>query len=140
MGTIPYTLGEAVDLLPNIKAQYSESPNLEALKLAMKKNLRKMGLLTGQVSDAIEDMHNGVVEAGQQPMLMGGPSLIFNKIAYAKSLADEAGMVPLYYVADYDGVQSELTNMRLPSPSSKGLQLSYPMEPSDMNLTIYIPF
>ena len=136
-GNIPLTLGEAAELLPKIRQEYSISPNLEALKYAMKKHMRKMGVLTGKASDAIDLMDNGVVEGGQQPMLMGGPSLILNKIAYATALAGEAGMVPLYYVADYDGVQAELTNMRLPSPSSKGLHLSYPVEPSEENLAIY---
>ena len=136
-GNIPYTLGEAAKLLPKIRADYSESEYLEPLKKAMKRNLRRMGLLTGKTIASIDSLHDGVVEAGQQPMLMGGPGLILNKIAYAVSLAGEAGVIPLYYVADYDGVQAELTNMRLPSPSSKGLLLSYPVEPSMENLAIY---
>ena len=136
-GFIPHTLGEASSILPKVKSEYLESPSLEALKKAMKKNLRRIGLLTGKTSDAIDNMHEGVIEAGQQPMLMGGPCLALNKIACAVSLASESGMVPLFYVADYDGVQAELTNMRLPSPSSKGLQLSYPVEPSEENLAIY---
>ena len=136
-GDIPHTLGEAAGILPKIRKEYSISPNLEPLKHAMKNHMRKMGVLTGKVSEAIDAMDNGVVEGGQQPMLMGGPSLILNKIAYATALAGEAGMVPLYYVADYDGVQAELTNMRLPSPSSKGLHLNYPVEPSEENLAIY---
>ena len=136
-GRIPHTLGEAADILPEIRSDYSESPYLDALKRVMKSNMRKMGILTSKASDAIDSLHNGVVEAGQQPMLMGGPSLMLNKIAYATALAGEAGMAPLYYVADYDGVQAELTNMRLPSPSSKGLHLSYPVQQSEENLAIY---
>lgn len=136
-GVIPRTLGEAADLLPKIRAEYSESQYLEPLKKAMKKNLRGMGLLTGRTAESIDSLHEGVVEGGQQPMVMGGPGLILNKIAYAVSLAREADVVPLYYVADYDGVQAELTNMRLPSPSSKGLLLSYPVQPSEENLAIY---
>ncbi len=136
-GVIPLTLGDAAGLLPKIRNEYTLSPNLEVLKRVMKSNLRRMGLLTGKVSESIDLMDGGVVEGGQQPMYMGGPSLILNKISYTISLAEAAGMVPLYYVADYDGVQAELTNMRLPSPSSKGLQLSYPVEPRMENLAIY---
>jgi hypothetical protein len=136
-GVIPRTLGEAADILTKIRAEYSESQYLEPWKKVMKKNLRTMGLLTGRTAESIDSLHEGVVEGGQQPMVMGGPGLILNKIAYAVSLAREAGVVPLYYVADYDGVQSELTNMRLPSPSSKGLLLSYPVQPSEENLAIY---
>ena len=136
-GDIPYTLGDAAKIIPKIRSQYTESPNLETLKQVMKKNLRKMGVLTDKVSESIDNMHNGVIETGQQPMLMGGPGLILNKIAYIKTLAQQSDTVPLFYVADYDGVQAELTNMRLPSPSSSGLQLSYPIEPREENLSIY---
>jgi len=73
-GNIPYTLGEAAKLLPKIKADYSESEYLEPLKKAMKRNLRRMGLLTGKTIASIDSLHDGVVEAGQQPMLMGGLS------------------------------------------------------------------
>ena len=136
-GGIPHTMGEAAGLLSKVRQGYTVSPSLEALKGALKRHMRKMGVLTGAVLEAIDAMDRGVVEAGQQPMLMGGPSLILNKVACAVALAGEAGMVPLFYVADYDGVQAELTNMRLPSPSSKGLHLSYPVEPDEENLAIY---
>ncbi|MFA9436782.1 MAG: bacillithiol biosynthesis BshC [Candidatus Bathyarchaeota archaeon] len=138
-GHISHTMGEAADLLPKARSEYGEtSDELEALKVHMKNNMRGMGLLTGKTREAIDEMHNGVVEAGQQPNFMGGPGLVFNKISYAVSLAGmDENIVPLYYVADYDGVQPELTNMRLPSPSSKGLQLSYPVQPSEHNLSIY---
>jgi uncharacterized protein YllA (UPF0747 family) len=138
-GHIAHTMGEAADLLPKVRGEYGEaSDGLEALKVHMKNNMRGMGLLTGKTREAIDGMHNGVVEAGQQPNFMGGPSLVLNKISYAVSLAGlDENIVPLYYVADYDGVQPELTNMRLPSPSSKGLQLSYPVQPSEHNLSIY---
>ncbi|MFA9496194.1 MAG: bacillithiol biosynthesis BshC [Candidatus Bathyarchaeota archaeon] len=138
-GHISHTMGEAADLLPKARSEYGEtSDELEALKVHMKNNMRGMGLLTGKTREAIDEMHNGVVEAGQQPNFMGGPGLVLNKISYAVSLAGmDENIVPFYYVADYDGVQPELTNMRLPSPSSKGLQLSYPVQPSEHNLSIY---
>ncbi len=138
-GHISHTMGEAADLLPKARSEYGEtSDELEALKVHMKNNMRDMGLLTGKTRETIDEMHNGVVEAGQQPNFMGGPGLVLNKISYAVSLAGmDENIVPFYYVADYDGVQPELTNMRLPSPSSKGLQLSYPVQPSEHNLSIY---
>ena len=138
-GHISHTMGEAADLLPKVRGEYGEtSDELEALKVHMKNNMRGMGLLTGKTREAIDEMHNGVVEAGQQPNFMGGPGLVLNTISYLVSLAGmDENIVPLYYVADYDGVQPELTNMRLPSPSSKGLHLNYPVQPSEHNLSIY---
>jgi len=138
-GHISHTMGEAADLMPKVRGEYAETiDELEALKVIMKDNMRGMGLLTGKTREAIDGMHNGVVEAGQQPNFMGGPSLVLNKIAYAVSLAGmDEDIVPLYYVADYDGVQPELINMRLPSPSSKGLHMNYPIQPNQNNLSIY---
>jgi uncharacterized protein YllA (UPF0747 family) len=138
-GHIAHTMGEAAELLPKYRAEYGDTTDeLETLKGIMKTNMRKLGILTGKTRDIIDIMHKGVVEAGQQPNFMGGPGLVLNKISYAVSLSglsDE--FVPLYYVADYDGVQPELINMRLPSPSSKGLQLNYPVQPNENNLAIY---
>ena len=138
-GHISHTMGEAADLMPKVRGEYGDtSDELEALKVHMKNNMKGMGLLTGKTREAIDEMHNGVVEAGQQPNFMGGPGLVLNKISYAVSLAGmDENIVPLYYVADYDGVQPELTNMRLPSPSPKGLHLSYPIQPNMNNLSIY---
>ena len=105
-GNIPTTMGEASKSLTKIRETYGEPPEtLYHLQKAMKKNLRMMGILTKKTAENIDKMQHGVIEAGQQPNCLGGPSLILNKIAYAKNLAQQASIVPLYYVADYDGVQ-----------------------------------
>ena len=139
-GRIPATMGEAYGLLKGVKAQYGEtSDSLEELKRAMKSNLRRLGILTSSVSENIDRLEHGVVETGQQPNALGGPSLVLNKIAYAKSLSGlgEEGYVPLFYVADYDGVQPELTNTRVPSPSSRGVLISYPTSAEQEGVPIH---
>ncbi|MBL7167745.1 bacillithiol biosynthesis BshC [Candidatus Bathyarchaeota archaeon] len=139
-GRIPTTMGEAYGLLKGVKAGYGEaSDSLEELKGAMKSNLRRLGILTSSVSENIDRLENGVVETGQQPNAIGGPSLVLNKIAYAKSLSGmgEEGYVPLFYMADYDGVQPELTNTRVPSPSSRGVLISYPTSPEQEGVPIH---
>ncbi len=133
-------MGEAYGLLKEVKAGYGEtSDSLEELKRAMKSNLRRLGILTSSVSENIDRLENGVVETGQQPNALGGPSLVLNKIAYAKSLSGmgEEGYVPLFYVADYDGVQPELTNTRVPSPSSRGVLIRYPTSPEQEGVPIH---
>ena len=139
-GRIPATMGEAYGLLKGVKAHYGEtSDSLEELKGAMKSNLRRLGILTSSVSENIDRLEDGVVETGQQPNAIGGPSLILNKIAYAKSLSGlgEEGYVPLFYVADYDGVQPELTHTRVPSPSSRGVLISYPTSSEQEGVPIH---
>ncbi|MBN2335073.1 bacillithiol biosynthesis BshC [Candidatus Bathyarchaeota archaeon] len=137
-GKIPLNLDEAVRHLQKVqKKDEPESEHLETLKKNMKRHLRRLGILTEGTSQKIDQMHKGVVETGQQPNCLGGPSLILNKVAYMKYLAEKAGIAPLYFVVDYDGIQPELTNTRLPSPSPHGLILKYPVEPESENCPIY---
>jgi hypothetical protein len=133
-------MGEAYKLLVKKRGDYGPAPNeLEELKKAMKCNLRRLGILTSKVVYGIDHLDEGVIETGQQPMCLGGPSLVLNKIAFIYSLSNlgDDGFTPLFYVADYDGVQPELLNIRLPSPSSRGLVLSYPVEQGMENAPIY---
>jgi hypothetical protein len=128
-GRIPSTMGEAHGVLAGVRERYSAPLDaLEELKRLAKAQLRKLGILTSRVEENIEALHGGVMEGGHQPMLLGGPSLILNKVAYASCLSGlgGGGFVPLLYVADYDGVQPELTVTRVPSPSPRGLLISHP--------------
>ena len=78
---IPITLGSAAQLIPTLRAEYGAVPEtLEELKSAIKHQLRKMGILTASTAEKIDRMHEGVVETGQQPICLGGSSLILNKI------------------------------------------------------------
>lgn len=97
-----------------------------------------LGVLTSKTVENLDKLRNGVIESGQQPMPLGGTSLIFNKIACSKSISElgSEGFTPLFFVADYDGVQHELLNMRTPNPSETGLLLSYPAPPQYFNSTI----
>lgn len=130
-GVIPATMGEAASLLKEIRERYGSPPEeLEGFRKALRGYQRELGLLTGRVGESIESLDAGVAEAGQQPMCLAGPSLILNKIAYAHALCGVGGdYVPVFYNADYDGVQAELLNIRLPSPSARGLLITYPAGP-----------
>ena len=135
---IPITLGSAAQLIPTLRAEYGAVPEtLEELKSAIKHQLRKMGILTASTAEKIDRMHEGVVETGQQPICLGGSSLILNKIVYANCLAEMGGIVPLFFNVDYDGIKPELTNTRLPSLSPHGIAISYPTEPDHEHRAIY---
>lgn len=106
----------------------------------MKRQLRKWGILTSRVGENIDRIERGVIEAGQQPLCLGGTSIILNKVACIRKICDiraPENFVPLYYVADYDGIHNELLNMRIPSPSPKGLLISLPVEDGLMGSPIY---
>jgi hypothetical protein len=139
-GEIPATMGDAYKQLVKVRKRYGEAPDaIEELKKAMKSRLRRMGVLTSAVEESIDRMDGGVVETGQQPYCLGGSSLILNKAAIISALVGigEEGFAPLLYVADYDGVQPELVNTRVPSPSPRGLLITYPSGPEHVDSPIY---
>ena len=130
-GQIPRNMDECQRYFGAIRAKYGSPPTeLEELKKGIKNQMRKLGILTSKASCRIDSLEGGVVETGQQPNCLGGPSFIFNKITYVSTLAGLGGNYsPLYYVGDYDSVQVELLNIRVPSPSAKGMLISYPFPP-----------
>jgi uncharacterized protein YllA (UPF0747 family) len=129
-GRIPQNMAECNSYFGEIKAKYgAPSPELEGIKKAVKNQMRGLGILTSRASKRIDSLDKGAVETGQQPNCLGGPSFIFNKIIYVSTLAGLGGYVPLYYVGDYDSVQAELINIRIPSPSARGMLIAYPSPP-----------
>lgn len=139
-GRIPATMWEAYGLLGEVKGRYGPPPGeLGELKEAIRADMERLGVLTSKASARIDRLGEGAIETGQQPYALGGSSLILNKIAYIESLSGlgREGYVPLFFVADYDGVQSELLNTRVPSPSQSGLLFSYPVGPGYEGSPIY---
>ncbi|MFQ6052867.1 MAG: bacillithiol biosynthesis BshC [Candidatus Bathyarchaeia archaeon] len=140
-GRVPVNLGEAHRLAAAVRGRYGAAPEVvEELKKALKRQLRRWGILTSRVEENIDRLDQGVVEAGQQPVCLGGPSLILNKVACAWSICEiggEGGYVPLFYVADYDGVHNELLNIRVPSPSPRGLLVTLPAGAEAVGSPVY---
>ncbi len=130
-GRIPANMAESYGYFEQIRSKYSTlSPNLEGLKNAMKRQMRSLGILTSKTIQNIDALDKGAVETGQQPNCLGGPSFIFNKITYIWTLSSLGdGYVPLFYIGDYDSVQPELLNIRVPSPSARGMLITYPSPP-----------
>jgi hypothetical protein len=139
-GSIPDTMGDAYTLFEGIRKAYGKTPDaLEDLIKVIKDNMRRLGILTSHVTENIDRLGYGVIETGQQPYALGGSSLILNKIAYIRSLSNmgENDYTPLFFIADYDGIQAELLNTRVPSPSPRGLLFSYPAGSEYDNVPIY---
>jgi len=135
---IPATLGQAAEHLTKKRIEYSsELEQLEILKKKIKQNLKRIGILTDSTEENIDRMHLGVVETGQQPNCLGGPSLVLNKANFAKKLSELARICPLFNVVDYDGIKPELTKTRLPGLSPRGVQISYPTTSEKYNCPIY---
>jgi len=138
---VPLNLGEAMEYAVKLRNNLVDTHDrLEKLRKIMKTQLRKWGILTSLVEENIDRMGHGVVETGQQPMCLGGPSYILNKVACIWKMCeigDSPKPAPLYYVADYDGVQNELLNMWVPNNSPNGLLISLPADTGLEGIPIY---
>ena len=74
-----------------------------------------------------------MVEASHQSVVMGGPCYILNKAATAERLAllssrNNIELSPIFFIADYDIVQPELTNIRTPLMGQGGISLVYQLK------------
>ena len=84
----------------------------------------KMGILTPKTRENIEYLANGSIMSGQQPVMMGGPSFIGNKLSLLHFLSEQlatkgVNLAPVFLVADYDGLHKELVRTYLPNPLSE---------------------
>lgn len=137
---VPLNLGEAMEYAVKLRNNLVDTHDrLEKLRKIMKTQLRKLGILTSLVEENIDRMEHGVVETGQQPMCLGGPSYILNKVACIWKMCEigDSKPAPLYYVADYDGVQNELLNMWVPNNSPNALLISLPAYAGLEGIPIY---
>ncbi len=99
--------------------------NLEKLRQIATQNHRKYGTLTSSVKESLEKINNGIIEVSHQPLFLGGPVFIFNKVALTEWLGKLSNLGTLFFIGDHDSIQNELTVARFPqSNSSSGLTLN----------------
>ena len=118
-GKIPLTYGEAVEIGKTMDISgFSDLSELQQFLINFHK---EHGIYTEKVGENIAKIGNGVILTGQQPSVLGGSSLVGNKIACASSLSDmsDKEFPVVYYFADYDGSQRELLKGYLPNAQSE---------------------
>ena len=131
------TMGEIVSEFPKILAEYKDrlwhtDERMKLLRKTLIKANRGLACLTPSVEENIKRLGNGVVEAAHQSVVMGGPAYILNKAITAERISSfgvqqGVDVVPIFFVADYDIVQSELINIRTPNMGPEGNLLSLPV-------------
>ena len=135
--TPPLTLDGLVDRIPSLMDSYKDMlwhlpEKMDLLKKALLETNKTLGTLTPKVRQSIETLHNGAVESAHQTVSMGGPAYILNKAATAVKVASlatekDSPLTPFFFVADYDIVQPELTNIRTPLVGQDGNLISLPV-------------
>lgn len=137
-GTPVLTMAGFTERAPSIASAYRKTgwhtgERMEKLRTALVDVNHQLDCLTPKVKSAIENTPEGVVEASHQSVVMGGPCYILNKAASARKMATlghEKGvdLSPIFFVADYDIVQPELTNTRTPAAGQGGNLVSLPVQ------------
>ena len=133
----PLTLDAVVDQVPRLMEQYRGTlwhidERMNLLENVLISSNRDLGCLTPAVKSNIRSLRNGAIESAHQTVVLGGPVYVLNKAITAKRVADlcsERGLsvATFFCLADYDVVQPELTNIRLPVMGSGGTLVSIPI-------------
>ncbi|OLS22310.1 MAG: putative cysteine ligase BshC [Candidatus Heimdallarchaeota archaeon LC_2] len=126
-GEVPNTFENVIKLakkrIPSNQRTEGAKDKLQILKSFLKKFHVDMGISSDKVINNIDNLDNGSILMGQQPIIFGGPGFIGNKfgcLIFLDNLAHQhdLSLSPVYFVGDYDGLQKELTRTYYPNPTS----------------------
>jgi uncharacterized protein YllA (UPF0747 family) len=133
----PVTLDAVTDRVPALLNAYKDTlwhipERTSILQDTLMEINKNLGTLTPKVVESINTLSEGAVESAHQTVVMGGPAFILNKAITAvrvASLSSDKGipLTPFFFVADYDIVQPELTNIRTPIMGPGGNLVSIPV-------------
>ncbi len=133
----PTTLDGFAERATSVRNQYTKTlwhidERMDLLEKILISSNRKLGTLTPEVQDSIETLRQGAIESAHQTAVLGGPAYILNKPITAKIIAQlcaekDVNFSTYFCVADYDIVQPELTNIRVPVFGSGGTLISFPV-------------
>ena len=116
-GLIPQSMNDAILLAKKLKKETEKYANNEEIKVALGKIFentnKKYNLLTGKakrhLGNFLTDNNSLNLEVSHQPKFLGGERFLFNKIACGAAFANfDPNVIPIFYVADYDKIHSEL--------------------------------
>ncbi|MFQ6123297.1 MAG: bacillithiol biosynthesis BshC [Candidatus Heimdallarchaeota archaeon] len=122
-GIVPTSIGDALRTSYTKTLPQTNEYLIDGLEKVLWRYHLKLGILTEKVEENLSKLREGVIITGQQPAPCGGKGFIGNKISTICKLAklseeNSKTLVPVFYVADYDGIQSEITHTHFPNPSS----------------------
>ncbi|MFX1259369.1 MAG: hypothetical protein ACFFAN_16055 [Promethearchaeota archaeon] len=131
---IPHSMIDAIFLAKKINRDMEKDTDNNEIKFALGKIFEntnsKYNLLTDKAKRHLEnfltDNNSLSLEVAHQPKFLGGERFLFNKIALGAAFANfEKSIIPIFYVADYDKVHSELIKSKFSqSDSSNGFSIS----------------
>ncbi|MHA1241999.1 MAG: bacillithiol biosynthesis protein BshC, partial [Promethearchaeota archaeon] len=133
-GLIPQSMSDAIFLAKKVNKETKKDTNDEEIKGALGKIFEntnnKYNLLTGKakrhLDNFLTDNNSLNLEVSHQPKFLGGERFLFNKIACGAAFANlDPSIIPIFYVADYDKIHSELIKTKFSqSNSPNGFSIS----------------
>ncbi|MHA1214478.1 MAG: hypothetical protein ACTSPG_04235 [Candidatus Hodarchaeales archaeon] len=100
--------------------------NLEKLRKIAEKKHREYGTYTEGVRASLDQLTQGMIDVGHQPLFLGGQIFLFNKVSLTEWLGSFLDLGTLFFVGDHDSIQNELTIARLPQANSpSGLTIAF---------------
>jgi len=131
---IPQSMSDAIFLAKKVNREREKDTNRNEIKFALGKIFentnRKYNLLTDKAKRHLEnfltDNNSMSLEVSHQPKFLGGERFLFNKMACGAAFANlDNNIIPIFYVADYDKVHSELIKTKFSqSDSPNGFSIS----------------
>ncbi|MHA1984489.1 MAG: hypothetical protein ACW967_09055, partial [Candidatus Hodarchaeales archaeon] len=85
---------------------------------------KKNNFFTPQIQNLLENWFDsfGSIECGHQPIYLGGPSFLLNKVHYTSYLYNNLKigkkLTPIFFIGDHDEIQNELIITRFPQAHS----------------------
>lgn len=135
-GQIPKNMKDAVQFSLPLSTSYRKEKQpifslnrVAILSRAIRELHKHHKMLSPRVKQNLSLLENNfaAIEAGHQPVVLGGPGLIINKIATIHRFSQLLKAPPLMFMGDHDHEQKELTVVHLPSPGSRGITFSLPI-------------
>ncbi|MFX1374497.1 MAG: hypothetical protein ACFFA0_01675 [Promethearchaeota archaeon] len=131
---IPQSINNAILLAKKKNREMKKDTSPDEIKKGLgrifKNTNKKYNLLTDKAKRYLEkfltDNNSMCLEVSHQPKFLGGERFLFNKIACGAAFANlDKTIIPIFYVADYDKVHSELTKTKFSqSDSPNGFSIS----------------
>ncbi len=121
-GKVPQSIENIPELITR-KTNKTSKETLNKLVDVLRDFHQTNNVYSEKVEANLLKIKNGSVFVGHQPVLLGGPGFIANKIAALSAITDELAkhnihFAPIFMIGDYDGLQKELGRTYYPNPIS----------------------
>ena len=119
-GQIPTDFSQIPKIIDSDK---TTNPEISPLITFLENYHKSLGIFNSKVKSNLENLKQGSILGGQQPVVLGGPGLIGNKISCILSIQkilEKKGtnLAPVFMIGDFDGLQKEISTSYFPNPIS----------------------